>query len=60
MGAFQGAFRLEREPETGMDLAVRTRPRNVAFANDDADAAPETRLYADELIARVRAARSGK
>lgn len=58
IGAFQGAFRLEREDETGMEVAVRAAPRGIAFARGEE--VREARLYLDELVARVRATRGGK
>lgn len=53
-GAFQGAFRLEREPDTGMDIAVRPVARGVAIVGGEPE---ELRLYVDEVAARVRLAR---
>lgn len=59
-GAFQGAFSLEREAETGLDVAVRASSRDgVAIVGADPDA-PPLRMYTDELVARVRAARGAR
>lgn len=57
-GAFQGAFRIEREPETGLDLAVRESTREEVSFLGDVDALEPESLYVDELVARVRAARA--
>lgn len=60
VGAFQGAFAIEREGETGLDVLVRDTVREgVALTGDAMDEAP-VRLYLDELEARVRAARGLK
>ena len=58
-GAYQGAFRLEREAETGMDVAVRETARDgVSLVGPASDAGTGMlRMYLDELEARVRAAR---
>jgi len=63
-GAFQGVFALEREAETGLDIAVRANEREgVALVgragSGDVDE-PTLRLYTDELVARVRAVRGAR
>lgn len=57
VGAFQGAFRLETERETGMPLAVREPMHGASFVGlaDGDDGA--RMLYLDELEARVKAVR---
>lgn len=59
-GAFQGAFELEREPETGMDVAVRASSRDGVALVPDTEEQGDLRLYVDELVARVRAVRGSR
>lgn len=60
-GAFQGLFLIEREAETGMDIAVRESSREgVALVGGGEDDALPLRLYTDELVARVHSARGAR
>jgi hypothetical protein len=59
-GAFQGAFELERERETGMDVAVRASSRAGVALAPEAETSDDLRLYVDELVARVRAVRGAR
>lgn len=56
-GEFQGAFAVEREAETGMEILVRAPLRDgVELVGSGEDL--RSSLYLDELVARVHAARS--
>ncbi len=57
VGAFQGAFRLVTEAETGMPLAVREAAKGAAFYGVEEEDDGARSLYLDELEARVREVR---
>jgi hypothetical protein len=59
-GAFQGAFAIERDAETGLEVAVRERVRGGVAITDSVDDEEPLRLYLDELEARVRAVRGAR